>query len=106
MQFQLPGLVTTAEEAATRPELAVLSAMAHGNGPEGVQVALTLEAALEGVEALLLLVGHTSLQALKPAEVLAMTTARVAIDCVGGWEAQDWRAAGFQFYRLGDRKNI
>ncbi len=73
---------------------------------EGVQVALTLEAALEGVEALLLLVGHTSLQALKPAEVSAMTTARVAIDCVGGWAASDWRAAGFQFYRLGDRKNI
>jgi UDP-N-acetyl-D-mannosaminuronic acid dehydrogenase len=71
---------------------------------EGLQLAPTLEAALKEADALLLMVGHASLLELEPAQVLQMTPARLAIDCVGGWSAQDWQAAGFQFCRLGDGK--
>jgi hypothetical protein len=30
-----------------------------------------------------------------------MTKARIAIDTVNGWDAEEWQKAGFQFVRLG-----
>ncbi|HNT25261.1 MAG TPA: nucleotide sugar dehydrogenase [Anaerolineales bacterium] len=73
---------------------------------EGVQMAESLEAALADAEAVILLVGHTPFLELKPEDVAKMTPARVMMDCVGGWKLQEWWDAGFQFFRLGDRKNI
>ena len=52
----------------------------------------------------MLLVGHTQLKELVPADVAALTPARVAIDCVNGWDAGSWQAAGFTMYKLGVRK--
>ncbi len=67
----------------------------------GLQALPGLENALEGAEAVLLLVGHTPLKALDPQTVARMTTARVAIDTVNGWDAAGWQAAGFRVIRLG-----
>ena len=71
---------------------------------EGVNLAPTMEAALEEADVLLLLVNHTQFGALEPQEVARLTPARVVVDLVGGWNAAQWRAAGFQAYRLGDAK--
>jgi len=61
----------------------------------------SLEKALAGAEAVLLLVGHASFKALKPADLVKLTPARVLFDMVNGWEAAAWKQAGFSLHKLG-----
>jgi UDP-N-acetyl-D-mannosaminuronic acid dehydrogenase len=56
-------------------------------------------------ELLLLLVAHSEFRNLVPAEVAQLTSARMVIDTVGGWEKVKWESAGFQYFRLGDGKS-
>jgi len=70
----------------------------------GVSTVSSLDEALEDADVLLLLVAHTALCRLEPAEVFKQTKARLVIDAVGGWQPELWRQAGFQFYRLGNGK--
>lgn len=72
---------------------------------KGIDMAPSLEAVLEAADLLLLLVRHTEFLTLDPSEIAAKTNARVAVDCVNGWNAEAWKHAGFQFHRLGDRKS-
>lgn len=67
----------------------------------GINLAQNLDAALENAEILLLLVAHSQFAALDPAEVVARTRARLAIDVVNAWKAGAWQAAGFRYIRLG-----
>ena len=73
-------------------------------GLKGIDAVPSLDLALEGAEALLLLVDHTQFRELDPQLVAAKTTARVAIDAVNGWDVQAWTKAGFEVYRLGVKK--
>jgi UDP-N-acetyl-D-mannosaminuronic acid dehydrogenase len=68
---------------------------------DGLTTVPTLEAALRDSEVLLLLVGHSVFRGLDPQAVAQMTQARVVIDTINGWPADDWQAAGFKVYRLG-----
>jgi UDP-N-acetyl-D-mannosaminuronic acid dehydrogenase len=68
---------------------------------DGAQTAQTLEEALRGSDAIVLLVGHTQYLGLDPATVAKMTNARVVVDTVNGWQPAQWQAAGFDIYRLG-----
>ncbi len=70
----------------------------------GLTLTPTLEAALAGTEALILLVGHTQFREMNPLHVAAQTSARLAIDTVNGWPAQAWKEAGFRLLRLGNGK--
>jgi len=70
----------------------------------GIDMACTLEEAIVEAEALLLLVSHTEFRELNPEELSSKTKARIAIDTVNGWDAENWQNAGFQFVRLGARK--
>ncbi len=70
----------------------------------GVDMAASLEAALKEADAILLLVRHTEFISLKPDEVAAKTKARVAVDCVNGWDPDHWKKAGFTICRLGVNK--
>lgn len=67
----------------------------------GICLARGLDAALEGADAILLLVAHAELKALQPSAVAGKTTARTVIDTVNAWNAKSWREAGFRFVRLG-----
>ena len=71
----------------------------------GVDMAASLEMAIAEADVLLLIVKHTEFMNLDPAEVASKTKARIAVDCVNGWNAEAWKQAGFQFHRLGDRKS-
>jgi UDP-N-acetyl-D-mannosaminuronate dehydrogenase len=71
---------------------------------EGVDVARSLEAALEGADAIVLLVKHTEFVRLDPEAIAAKTTARILIDCVNGWNSDRWQKAGFTVHRLGVNK--
>ncbi|PJH74680.1 MAG: UDP-N-acetyl-D-mannosamine dehydrogenase, partial [Anaerolineae bacterium CG_4_9_14_0_8_um_filter_58_9] len=70
----------------------------------GITAVPTLEAALKEADAVLLLVNHTSLRALTPEKLAALTPARILIDTVNGWAGKDWQAVGFRIFRLGVRK--
>ncbi len=70
----------------------------------GVRMVNPLIAAVEDVDALLLLVGHTTLRSLDPFTINQLTRARVAVDAVNGWPADRWQEAGFHVFRLGDGK--
>ncbi len=70
----------------------------------GLTTVATLEDALDGAEAILLLVRHTPFLGLDPAWVRERSGARLVVDTVNGWEASRWRAAGFRVVRLGDGK--
>ncbi len=72
--------------------------------PDGVDTCPTFEAAVEGAEALVLLVAHSSLRSLDPITVIQQSPARLAIDSTGAWSPQAWQSAGFDFWRLGNGK--
>ena len=71
------------------------------DGLPGIPMSPTLEEALKDADAILLLVRHTQFCEMKPSEVKAMTSARVVVDTVNAWEAEAWKEAGFQMFRLG-----
>jgi UDP-N-acetyl-D-mannosaminuronic acid dehydrogenase len=66
-----------------------------------ITFAASLDEALSGAEAILLLVAHTEFRSLLPAKVAARMAGRVAIDTVNAWDGASWREAGFAFHRLG-----
>ena len=68
----------------------------------GIETVPTLAAALEGAEAILLLVQHKEFVALDPLAVASLTPARILIDTRGALDAAAWQSAGFSVYRLGD----
>lgn len=67
----------------------------------GIDMAPSLESAIENAEAILLLVKHTQFIALHPENIKSKTNARLLIDCVNGWDSKVWQPAGFQLVRLG-----
>jgi UDP-N-acetyl-D-mannosaminuronic acid dehydrogenase len=71
---------------------------------QGIDMACTLEEAIQEADVLLLLVRHTQFRDLNPEELVSKTKARIVIDTVNGWNAEKWQKAGFQFVRLGVRK--
>lgn len=68
---------------------------------DDLRLSTTLEGALLDADAVVLLVGHTSLRQLDPQAVAAQVRGRIAFDCVSGWERKAWEAAGFSYFRLG-----
>ncbi len=71
---------------------------------EGVRSAASLDEAIQDAEVLVLLAGHRQFRDLDPLRLREVTSARLAIDTVGGWEKRRWLDAGFRFVRLGDGK--
>ncbi len=67
----------------------------------GITTSATLVEAIEDADALLLLVGHTSLRSLDPVVVAQLTRARAVVDTIHGWNEAAWRSLGFGFWRLG-----
>jgi UDP-N-acetyl-D-mannosaminuronic acid dehydrogenase len=68
---------------------------------DGVVSVPSLEDAIERAELLLLLVGHEEFRLLDPYKIRQLTTARLVVDAVGGWDEDTWSAAGFTLFRLG-----
>jgi len=68
---------------------------------EGVKSAVSLTDALEGAEAIILLVGHTDFKKLDPQAAAKMSKARIVVDTVNALVPSNWTAAGFDLYRLG-----
>jgi UDP-N-acetyl-D-mannosaminuronic acid dehydrogenase len=71
---------------------------------QGVHMAPSLEQALANAEIIVLLVGHTPFKTLAPSDMIALTHARVLIDCANVWSAPSWEQAGFKVFSLGVRR--
>ena len=67
----------------------------------GIDMAASLDTAIQDSDMLLLLVKHTEFTSLDPVTVRSKSTARVVIDCVNGWDITLWKNAGFRVFRLG-----
>lgn len=83
------ALVTTFEPFA--PEASVTGCAAAGS----------LESALSGAEAVVLLVDHRAFVDLDPAKAAQAMPGRVAVDTRGRWDRRRWTAAGFSLHVLG-----
>lgn len=70
-----------------------------------ITMAPSLDAALADADLILLLVRHTEFLSLNPAEVGLKMKGRIAVDCVNGWNAEQWINAGFSVFRLGVNKS-
>ena len=68
---------------------------------EGIIMAPSLTSAVQDADALLLLVRHTELTNLNPVDIGSKSPARVVVDCVNGWDHDQWEIAGFRVFRLG-----
>ncbi len=64
-------------------------------------MASTLDEALQGVDALVLLAGHQQFRKLDPQDIKSKTACRIILDTVNGWDCAAWSAAGFETYQLG-----
>lgn len=71
---------------------------------QGIDMAASLDAAIQDADAILLLVKHTEFINLSPAQLVSATQSRILIDCVNGWNEDVWQKAGFTVYRLGVNK--
>jgi UDP-N-acetyl-D-mannosaminuronic acid dehydrogenase len=58
--------------------------------------------AADQADAVLLLVGHRELRALKPDGLRPKGPGTIALDCQKAWDRAAWEAAGFRFHQLGD----
>ncbi len=70
---------------------------------DGLKTAASIDGAVAGADALILLVNHTALRSINPATLAKLTSARIAIDTVNAWHAEPWQNAGFALYSLGVR---
>ena len=71
----------------------------------GIQMASSLDSAINDAAAILLLVKHTEFTKLIPEEIASKTKARTVIDTVNAWNASEWERSGFNMFRLGDNKS-
>ena len=67
----------------------------------GLDMATSLDNAIQEFSVILLLVKHTAFTNLQPDEIVSKTSARILIDCVNGWNAHRWEDNGFAVHRLG-----
>lgn len=72
---------------------------------EGIQTVNSLEEAVQGVDAIVLLVAHQLFKELKPELIKPLVRTPILVDTVGIVKAADWQAGGFHVYRLGDGKS-
>ena len=68
---------------------------------QDIEMATSLEDALQAAELVVLLVAHSEFLTIKPIELASRTGARVVVDAVNGWNSAEWQEAGFRVVRLG-----
>ena len=71
----------------------------------GIDMASSLDDAIQDAEAIVLLVKHTEFSKFNPLEIAKKTSARIVIDTVNAWNKEDWENAGFTLFRLGNNKS-
>jgi len=63
----------------------------------------SLEDAVFDADVIVLLVGHDQFKSIEPEIMANITSSRTVVDIINGWNKEEWEAAGFLFFALGDR---
>jgi UDP-N-acetyl-D-mannosaminuronic acid dehydrogenase len=71
------------------------------DGVAGIHMAKSLEEAIKDADVVLLLVRHSQFREMNPSKIATLTPARVVVDTINAWNADAWKEAGFQIFRLG-----
>jgi UDP-N-acetyl-D-mannosaminuronic acid dehydrogenase len=71
---------------------------------QGIRMAPSLEAAIHDADLIVLLVKHSAFASLAPANIADKTRARLVVDTVNAWKADEWGKSGFKMIRLGANK--
>ncbi|MCE1253830.1 MAG: UDP-N-acetyl-D-mannosamine dehydrogenase, partial [Anaerolineae bacterium] len=74
-------------------------------GLQEINAGSDLGAALADAELILLVVGHSSIKAIKPEDLIKLTPARQVLDVVKAWDKPAWQAQGFVLHLLGDGRS-
>jgi len=72
---------------------------------ENTHTSRSLDEATAGADVIILLVGHKQFKEIDPVDLAKITTARIVLDTVNGWDGIIWTNAGFSYFRLGDGKH-
>ncbi len=72
---------------------------------EAFQTAASLPASVRRADLVLALVAHQEFRQIQPADLAALTPARLVVDTVHIWPAAAWEPAGFRLVELGARRN-
>jgi UDP-N-acetyl-D-mannosaminuronic acid dehydrogenase len=67
----------------------------------GVKMVHSLEEAVNQADLVVLLVGHSQFKSLDPKRMATITSTRLVLDTVNGWDDQVWQEAGFKVIKLG-----
>jgi len=70
----------------------------------GVKMVHSLEEAVSQADLVVLLVGHSQFKSLDPKRMATITSTRLVLDTVNGWDNQAWQEAGFKVIKLGKGK--
>ncbi len=65
----------------------------------------SVEEAVRGADAVILLVGHKPYRSLSPESLRRLMHQAIAIDCQHAWDRAQWEASGFQIHQLGDGRD-
>lgn len=96
-----PALEVCRLLAARGAALATYEPFAPTATVQGARTAATLEEALRGAEAVILLVDHKSLRGIEPDAAARWMAGRFAFDTRGVWDRAAWKRAGFDLHVLG-----
>jgi UDP-N-acetyl-D-mannosaminuronic acid dehydrogenase len=96
-----PALEVVRHLAAAGAEVRTFEPYAPAASIPGAQAAASLEAALDGAEAVVLLVDHRAFASLDPSWAAGRMRGRVAFDTRGVWPRARWEQSGFAFHVLG-----
>lgn len=98
---QSPAVQVIRQLAAAGAQVRTYEPMAPQAVIEGAQAAESLEAVLDGAEAVVLLVDHHACVALDPGLAAGRMAGRIAVDTRGVWDRDGWTQAGFDLFILG-----
>jgi UDP-N-acetyl-D-mannosaminuronic acid dehydrogenase len=98
---QSPAVDVVKLLAAAGAKVRTFEPMAGQARVPGAEAAASLESALDGAEAVVLLVDHRECVDLDPASAARRMAGRLALDTRGVWDRQRWRQAGFDLLILG-----
>jgi UDP-N-acetyl-D-mannosaminuronic acid dehydrogenase len=96
-----PAIKVVEELVAQGAEVRTYEPIAEGASVPGAVASQSVEEALSGAQAVVLLVDHQSLKSLSPQAAADLMPGRLAFDLRGVWPRKKWRQAGFQLKVLG-----
>ncbi len=71
----------------------------------GIKSFATVAETVQTADLVLLLVNHSAFHQINPRELLPVTSSRIMLDTVNGWDKTAWEEAGFKVFRLGSGKD-